>query len=639
MALLRQIDLINLDRKTADLEGIFAWLQFPDSSVKMNNLLDNRAQSTGSWFLDSEEFTASKQRTTKTLLLHGKAGCGKSTMIAAVIRDLQADAASSDAESITLSHLFDTTGSSPRNLRAFLSSLLCQLAYHLPECASRLLKAREDASGRAQLSLDMMRYNLDAVIRATQMHLFVVIDALDEADDPKTTVLFLKHLRTYDNVSLIVSSRMEVAFRADLEALCDTRVAMDVKRVTGDITIVLATYLAPNGLLGDVSNKSLVSDKLREGADGNFRWTVLLARELVDVAGIPFELLRRLEESPKTLASLYDDILARIYKTGAQKSVRNLLVWAVLAVKPLTTAEFAHLMSFDYSYRMPVYDAALNSSADHVVALAGSNFVAVRDGEVRIVHASVKDHLLNPPEDSLELNATKFFHIDTSAAYASMTRTCLAYIRANTDLRSQKHVHHLIWTWVFYIVKVDLARDPDLEQDVIDTLANIDRKDVVTVSLYPAIQTGSTFLATLLIDRLGADVEGKANSLRAPRITSMTFDGQFEAMAPILVDSHFVDDDESQRRCTPLHCAAYHKQVEIVRLLIDKGANIEAQDEAGWTPLRFAASNRHLEIARLFVEHGANVTAVLHIAAQDGNLELARLLLDHRADVEARRKG
>lgn len=80
-ALLRQTDLIHDSQRSSDIERLYQWLQFPDCSVKMNNLLDERAQSTGMWFLDGEEFNAFKERMTKVLWLHGKAGCGKSTMI------------------------------------------------------------------------------------------------------------------------------------------------------------------------------------------------------------------------------------------------------------------------------------------------------------------------------------------------------------------------------------------------------------------------------------------------------------------------------------------------------------------------------------------------------------------------------
>ncbi|KAL1702142.1 hypothetical protein EV121DRAFT_282128 [Schizophyllum commune] len=81
--LLQQVNEIHIDKKTVDLEKIYTWLQYPDSSIKMNNLLDNRASSTGSWFLDGDEFAAFKNGVIRSLWLHGKAGCGKSTLMCA----------------------------------------------------------------------------------------------------------------------------------------------------------------------------------------------------------------------------------------------------------------------------------------------------------------------------------------------------------------------------------------------------------------------------------------------------------------------------------------------------------------------------------------------------------------------------
>lgn len=131
--LISYIERTDIQTESADIDQLCTWLQFPDCSDKMTALLDGREQSTGSWFLDGEDFTAFKERRAKSIWLHGKAGCGKSTMIAAAIQDLRVEAATSDAVSLTLTHLFDTTGASPRNLRAFLSSVLCQLAYNLPQ--------------------------------------------------------------------------------------------------------------------------------------------------------------------------------------------------------------------------------------------------------------------------------------------------------------------------------------------------------------------------------------------------------------------------------------------------------------------------------------------------------------------------
>ncbi|KAL1716229.1 hypothetical protein EV715DRAFT_205722, partial [Schizophyllum commune] len=415
----QQVNEINIDKKTADLEKIYTWLQYPDSSIKMNYLFDNRASATGSWFLDGDEFSAFKKGKLKSLWLHGKAGCGKSTLIAAAIRDLQAAVAILD-DSLVLTHLFDTTGSNPRNLRAFLASLLCQLACEIPECAALLHKLRSRASvGHAQISLEEMRHTLDGVLKTTDLHVFIVVDALDEADD-HAIIPFLSHLLTHTNVSLLMSSRYEVTFRADLQARADASVSMTVDRVTGDIQILLSALLTEGGSLGKVKEADLVQNTLTAGANGNFRWTVLQVRELIDVAGIPAQVRKRLKMLPSTLGEIYDQLLASVH-AAARDDVRLLLMWMIFTVRPLSTDDFAELLAFDYSERMPVYDASLRPSADHVLALVGSTFVSVHDEEVRIAHASVKDHMLALPPSSP-------FYIDRNQAHCLMARTALAYI-------------------------------------------------------------------------------------------------------------------------------------------------------------------------------------------------------------------
>ncbi|RLN51169.1 hypothetical protein BBP00_00009937 [Phytophthora kernoviae] len=62
----------------------------------------------------------------------------------------------------------------------------------------------------------------------------------------------------------------------------------------------------------------------------------------------------------------------------------------------------------------------------------------------------------------------------------------------------------------------------------------------------------------------------------------------------------------------------------------------------GWTPLIVAAQRGHFNIVTLLVENGAEVNAKTHngrtallLAAEEGNLEIVRLLLDSDADVNA----
>ena len=56
---------------------------------------------------------------------------------------------------------------------------------------------------------------------------------------------------------------------------------------------------------------------------------------------------------------------------------------------------------------------------------------------------------------------------------------------------------------------------------------------------------------------------------------------------------------------TVLHNAAQYRHTEIAKLLIDKGADVNAKDMSGDTPLDLADINNHQDIATLLRVHGA----------------------------------
>jgi len=53
---------------------------------------------------------------------------------------------------------------------------------------------------------------------------------------------------------------------------------------------------------------------------------------------------------------------------------------------------------------------------------------------------------------------------------------------------------------------------------------------------------------------------------------------------------------------TPLHLAAQYKNIDIIKLLIHKKANINATDLNGWTPLHCAADKGNLEVCEALME-------------------------------------
>jgi ankyrin repeat protein len=60
---------------------------------------------------------------------------------------------------------------------------------------------------------------------------------------------------------------------------------------------------------------------------------------------------------------------------------------------------------------------------------------------------------------------------------------------------------------------------------------------------------------------------------------------------------------------TCLEIAASNGYFDICRLLIDKGADIEAKSSSGLTPLQYAAGQGEIEILRLLCDRGAGIEA------------------------------
>ena len=138
---------------------------------------------------------------------------------------------------------------------------------------------------------------------------------------------------------------------------------------------------------------------------------------------------------------------------------------------------------------------------------------------------------------------------------------------------------------------------------------------------------------------LAETIAGKKHELDIFEASSL---GRLERLRGCLSDGAAINSF-SKDGFTALHFACYFGQPEVARLLIEKGAKIDAvaNNATQVMPLHSAASSRSLAAARLLVEHGAPVNArqqggwvPIHAAAQNGDQKMVDLLLAHSADVD-----
>src|SRR5262249_25095779 len=91
---------------------------------------------------------------------------------------------------------------------------------------------------------------------------------------------------------------------------------------------------------------------------------------------------------------------------------------------------------------------------------------------------------------------------------------------------------------------------------------------------------------------------------------------------------------------TALMVAAHEGHLNIVKLLLHRGADVNGRGMNGFTPLITAASRRHRDIVRLLIARGArpnqrndNGDTAIIFAANAGQTSLVDVLLRKRADI------
>src|ERR1051326_5928086 len=130
------------------------------------------------------------------------------------------------------------------------------------------------------------------------------------------------------------------------------------------------------------------------------------------------------------------------------------------------------------------------------------------------------------------------------------------------------------------------------------------------------------------------------------------YDGDLKTVQQMLTANKSLRENQSGKYGTPLHTAAGSGHLEIVRYLLQQGANANAAKTIGdnETILMSAAlvypgqtEDRKLEIVKLLVSKGANVKAhdrnlmtPLHNAASQGSAKIVAFLISHGADINAK---
>ena len=153
------------------------------------------------------------------------------------------------------------------------------------------------------------------------------------------------------------------------------------------------------------------------------------------------------------------------------------------------------------------------------------------------------------------------------------------------------------------------------------------RKKLRTVS---AIGYGSVIAVSLLL---------WSYSAFAGEIHDAAQVGDLAKVKSLVGKNHDILSSRDDRGITPLYYAALNGRTEVVKYLIERGADVNETLSNRMSPLHVAAS-KYKEIVLLLVNNGADVnlnsyddSSPLHSAAYSGNIEIAEILLNKGAKI------
>merc|ERR1712127_348782 len=157
-----------------------------------------------------------------------------------------------------------------------------------------------------------------------------------------------------------------------------------------------------------------------------------------------------------------------------------------------------------------------------------------------------------------------------------------------------------------------------------------------------AAMNGHTASVKLLLD-MGSDINAQIETNRNTALTLACFQGRHEVVS-LLLDRKANVEHRAKTGLTPLMEAASGGYTEVGRVLLDKGADVNAAPvpSSRDTALTIAADKGHYRFVELLLSRGAQVdvrnekgNSSLWLAANGGHLDVVQLLYSAGADIDS----
>jgi ankyrin repeat protein len=525
---------------------------------------------------------------------------------------------------------------------AVLRGILYQIIAKRPQLIRHALPyfKTPERTQQTLLSLETLWIIFTKLVADTALGImFCVLDGLDECDESTTRVLLLRIVGFLtDKTSSTTGMFRMVVVSREIHALqgcrC-SRIRLDPDndaKVDGDIQLFVSTRVQKLSGIEGFNNdfRSFVQASLLQRAEGTFLWVGFAMYELSQKKTCS-EILEVLEDLPTGLPAIYNRMLLQIPARHREVS-QAILRWVTMAVRPLQLEELAAAVGLHSRHSQLTTGQVVRDAVTRCGPL-----LKIHEQNVSLVHQSMRDYLLREECDGdTVLDA---FRLRKESSHLELAQKCL-------DCLAQSSLQHN----TIYQHEIDSSNSPLFRYAIFN---------------WPEHAKHCSTLAARLIDPHGFFLK-KTSPLRMHwwdiyngRFVYSVESPELLHLACSLEIISWVEAVLSKKRWMPrsqkrvnkrakggqtaLHHAALSKDIALVQLLLNKGADIKAEDNNRRTALHIATKEGNTAVVQLLLDQGADANAkdlrletALHVAARKGNTAVVQLLLDRGADVNAK---
>ena len=340
-------------------------------------------------------------------------------------------------------------------------------------------------------------------------------------------------------------------------------------------------------------------------------------------------------------------------KKGSRADAYRMLQCLTVAIRPLTVAELAELLAFDFDtaegeipqlnskWRWEDHEQAVLSTCSSLISIVPADDSQSDDSQpndspvVQFSHFSVKEFLLSD-RLSTSTNDMSQYHIVLEDANTLIARACLGVLlRDPSDENAAATTPLALYAAEHWVAHSKVKNVASRIRNGLESLFDPDRP---YFSAWVKLHNADS--------REWMDgLELKTQPGAVP-LYHAAFLGLHEIVEHLALKHGQYANGIGGGGGTALHSASDVGHVEVVRSLVKCGVDVDARGVNSMSPLHLASLYGHLNVVHCLLDYGANVniqsadhSASLGDAAEAGHLEIVRALLEHHADIHAENEG